>query len=189
MSSTKPRLLVVSPTPSHPANQGNSARIFVLARELMSRGFVADIAYYQLEDLTPTQHADMNAFWNEVHPFVPSGPFIQSLPTTWGCDDWCSAAFAEFVEGLHAVRGYTAVLVNYVWMSRVLDGLHDVVKVIDTHDIFADRHLTSLAAGHVPQWFYTTRAEEDRGLSRADLVVGITANETGRTQRPDQGSG
>ena len=52
-----PRVLVVSPVPSHPADQGNAARIQAMGRELMDRGVVCEFLYYATEGCAPAQRA------------------------------------------------------------------------------------------------------------------------------------
>lgn len=177
--SRAPRLLVVSPAPSHPAEQGNSARIQALGAALMARGVACEFLYYATEGCTPAQRVAMGAFWHALHvvPPVPTG--ASSFPGLWGLDDWCDASLVEEAARLHRRRRYDAVLVNYVWLSRVLEGVTGSFRIIDTHDLFGDRHLVARAAGIDPSWFFTTAAEEGRGLARADLVLGIQEEEAG----------
>src|SRR5260370_25595238 len=134
------RLLVVTPVVTHPATQGNSARIQALGQQLLSRGIAAELLYYGTEGLTARQEAAMSEFWSRFH-FVKSTPLPPpSLGSCWGVDDWCPDQLCERVRSLHALHRYAAVLVNYVWMSRVLVRLHDVLRIIDTHDLFGHRH-------------------------------------------------
>jgi hypothetical protein len=172
-----PRLLMVSPAPSHPADQGNSARIQVLGTALMARGVVCDFLYYATEGCSPSQREAMAGFWHALHvlPAVPTGPM--GFPGLWALDDWCDTSVVEHVAALQRRWRYDAVLVNYVWMSRVLEAVPDACRIIDTHDLFADRHLVARAAGIDPSWFFTTVAEEGRGLARADLVLAIQEEE------------
>jgi hypothetical protein len=168
-----PRVLVVSPIPSHPADQGNSARIQALAAELIGRGLVLEFFYYGMEGLTETQRAEMQAFWADFH-FMASVPLPDpKFGPCWGLDDWCPAALCDAVRALHDVRQYDAVLVNYVWMSRVLLDLPNTFRIIDTHDIFGDRNLVAVREGLEPRWFFTTMDEENNGFMRADLLIGI----------------
>lgn len=172
-----PRLLVVSPAPSHPADQGNSARIQGLGAALIARGVVCDFLYYATEGCSPAQHAAMTGFWHALHvlPPVPTGPM--GCPGLWAIDDWCDESLVEQVAALQRRWRYDAVLVNYVWMSRVLEAVPEAWRVIDTHDLFGDRHRVALAAGIDPSWFFTSVAEEGRGLARADLVLAIQEEE------------
>ena len=98
--SRAPRLLVVSPAPSHPADQGNSARIQALGAALMARGVVCDFLYYATEGCSPAQRAAMAAFWHALHvlPPVPTGPM--GFPGLWALDDWCDVALVEHVAAL-----------------------------------------------------------------------------------------
>jgi hypothetical protein len=172
-----PSILVVSPVVTHPASQGNSARVQALGQQLLSRGITVELLYYGMEGLTTGQEAAMSAFWSRFH-FVKSTPLPPpSLGSCWGVDDWCPDQLCDRVRSLHARNRYAAVLVNYVWMSRVLVDLPDVLRIIDTHDLFADRHLVCEAAGLEPRWFFTTADEESRGFERADIVIGIQSEE------------
>lgn len=168
-----PRILVISPMASHPANQGNSLRLLAFNRELMARGARIDLVYYGMEGLTPDAEAAMRAAWNDFI-YVPSQPLgRQSHATYWGIDDWCSDALCNAVDQLAAERRYDAIVVNYSWMSRVLEFCNIPVKIIDTHDMFADRRDKMMAAGLDPRWFFTSVAEERKAFARADIVIGI----------------
>jgi len=70
------------------------------------------------------------------------------------------------------------VLVEYVFLSKALTFFgSDILKILDTHDVFGDRHRMYMANGMAPHWFYTTVAEEQKGLARADVVVAIQPGE------------
>jgi glycosyltransferase involved in cell wall biosynthesis len=91
-----------------------------------------------------------------------------------GVDDWYDAGLTPQLEALHAQHGFDAVCVEYVFMSKALQAFPaGVVKILDTHDHFADRHLHYLRAGKQPEWFSTTPEDERCGLSRADVVLAI----------------
>lgn len=169
------RILIVSPIASHPADQGNAARIGAMGRELMARGVLCEFLHYATEGCTPAQEAAMSAFWRGGFRMVPpQPPARQGMPGAWALDDWCPAFLADEVARRHRGGRHDAVLVHYVWMSRVLEGVGaGALRVLDTHDLFGDRHLAARAQGLDPSWFFTTREEEARGLARADLVLAI----------------
>ncbi len=173
----QPSVLVLSPIASHPANQGNAARIQALALELRRRNIAVDFFYYGMEGLTSEQAEEMRRFWNRFI-FMRSLPLPRpSLPVTWGLDDWCPDALCEQVAATVAQHDYDAIIVNYVWMSKVLERLDGPLKIIDTHDLFGDRHIVAEQSKLEPRWFFTTIAEEDRGVARADVVIGIQKTE------------
>lgn len=171
------RILIVSPIASHPADQGNSARIQAFGREMMARGIICEFLYYTAEGLTPEQREAMAGFWHALHLVPAEAVGEPGLPGAWALDDWCPDSLAGRVAALQRAGRYDAVVANYVWMSRVLEGVSGALRVIDTHDLFGDRHLVARAQGLDPSWFFTTRAEEARGLARADLVLAIQEEE------------
>ena len=172
-----PRILVVSPIASHPAEQGNAARIQAFGREQMARGVVCDFLYYVGEGLSAAQRDAMAGFWHTLRTVPPEPAAEPRFPGCWGLDDWCPDPLVEQVAAAWRAGRHDAVVVNYVWLSRVLEGVSGVLRVIDTHDLFGDRHLVARAQGLDPSWFFTSPAEEARGLARADLVLAIQEEE------------
>jgi hypothetical protein len=93
-------------------------------------------------------------------------------------DDWYDPGANVYLDRFLSTHSIDAVMVEYVFMSRALLRVpDDVLKVIDTHDVFADRHRRYLANGMTPTWFSCSRRMEARGLRRADMVVAIQADE------------
>lgn len=174
------RILVVSPVPSHPPNQGNAARILAFGRELQLRGAVLDYLYYGMEGLTNDQRAAMSAFWHRFFFQASSPKKRPARASRWGIDDWCPEELRNYVRELVRTNRYHAIIVNYVWMSGVLVDLDIPCKVIDTHDLFSDRHKILERNDLDPRWFFTSVDEERRGFERADIVVGIQENESAR---------
>lgn len=79
---------------------------------------------------------------------------------------------------LQIEHGFDAVIVHYIFFSKALLAFpKNVLKIIDTHDIYTDRHHLLRKAGIVPEWFFTVRSEERRGLLRANRVIAIQKNE------------
>lgn len=177
------KILVVSPIPSHPAVQGNSVRIQAFGLELKRRGVRADFLYYGMEGLSKEQAEVMIGFWHRFF-FVRSQPLARpTFARSWGIDDWCADQLCDTVKDLVSVHQYDAVIVNYVWMSKVLAGFDGPLKLIDTHDLFGDRHLTAEEQSLEPRWFFTTIDEEHRGFERANVVIGIQQRESEQIQK------
>ena len=185
--STPLKVLVVSPIPSHPPVQGNSARILAFGSELRRRGMEADFLYYGMEGLSKEQAEVMIGFWHRFY-FVRSQPLRRAtFARSWGIDDWCADQLCDTVRTLAATHRYHAIIVNYVWMSKVLVGIDGPLKVIDTHDVFGNRHLTAEEQGLEPRWFFTTMKEECEGYERADIVIGIQENESAQIRERHSG--
>ena len=82
------------------------------------------------------------------------------------------------LRDLQLIHQFDAVVVNYVFFSKALRAFPDkVLKVIDTHDVYTDRHKKLLQHGLEPEWFFTSKGEEKKGLTRADRVIAIQPRE------------
>lgn len=174
------RILVISPIASHPEDQGNSVRIAAIGRQLQLLGHIVHFVYYPLEGLTQQQRITMSKEWDYFHTLPCQLPnTARTLGDFFGVDDWYDPKLGAYVADLHEKWAFDAAIVNYVWFSRALESLPDsVLKVVDTHDIFGDRHKRFAEIGLEPEWFYTTVDEERRGLTRAHRVWGIQDEES-----------
>jgi len=175
------RVLLVSPIPSHPPDQGNSARILGFGRMLQSAGLIVHFLYYTMEGLSAAQRAAMEACWDHFHP-VPCLPRAVKANGTapYRLDDWWDPSVAEVARALHKRWRFRAVIANYVWFSGILEAFGaDVLKVLDTHDVFGGRAERFVAAGLRPEWYFTTVEEEARGAARADILLAIQDEEAG----------
>lgn len=98
--------------------------------------------------------------------------------SNFAIDSWYNEGVDHIIKKLHRKHQYSSVIVEYVFMSKALlnfDG--SVLKIIDTHDIFTDRHLKYTNAGISDTFFSTTKKEESKGLDRADLILAIQDKE------------
>ena len=173
------RILMVSPVPSHPRDQGNAARITALGQWLRAQGAAVHFLYYALEGYSPESLAAMRACWDNVVLVEPRQ--FSLAPRAEGhhrLDDWYDEAVTVTAARLQARYCYRAVIANYVWCSAVLDAFGaETLKLLDTHDVFGGRDERFIEAGLAPEWFWTTAAEEARGLARADIVLAIQSTE------------
>jgi polysaccharide biosynthesis protein PslH len=70
------------------------------------------------------------------------------------------------------------VFSEYLFLSKAfLQFSADVRKVLDTIDVFTNRHRLYAQQGQPPVWFSTTRREERKALRRADVVIAIQEHE------------
>lgn len=173
----RPRILLVSPTYTHPANQGNSARIQAMGLHLKRAGIDVDVLFYVMEWAGDESISQMRSCWNAVHLLGAKPNKPQSFATCWGLDDWCPDELVDEVARLQSANGYDAVIVNYVWLSKALTAAGSALKILDTHDLFGDRHNLARRAGVEPNWYFTSIAEESRGFDRADIVIAIQKDE------------
>jgi hypothetical protein len=132
-----------------------------------------------MEGLSPQQHLDMQNCWDFFYFVRPQGPAaLPSFGTHFDIDDWYDHRVSETVENICSRYTIDICLTNYVWFSKVLDAVPKTAqKIIDTHDVFGDRHLVAKEAGLEPVWFYTTKELEAFALSRANLIFAIQDEE------------
>lgn len=187
------KILVISPTPTHPPNAGNRVRIFALSSALREMGHEVHFSFI------PTESADtveMARWWDGGYHSLPYTRKTQTytvfermtkwlservqpdLKYTYRIDDWFDDSVLELLRSLDSKFNFDAVLVEYVFISKAFEAFGErVIKILDTHDVFTDRHKLYLSNNRPPQWFSTTRRQEAIALSRADAVIAIQEKE------------
>jgi polysaccharide biosynthesis protein PslH len=176
--SMKPRALVVCFNRLLPSNQGNSRRIMQLVGFYQRQGFELDLLYHNEEGFDVSLSHALAKVFSRVTVVRSTAPKTIHPGHVCRIDEWYDAALSAAAREMHRLRGYSLAHANYIWYSPVLDALgKDVVKVLDTHDAFAERRAKYLAANMVPQWFSTSYEEEDAALRRADAALAIQKEE------------
>jgi polysaccharide biosynthesis protein PslH len=192
--STKRRALVFSPVPTHPTTHGNRARVVSMIDFLQGLGFEVHVAVLLREDRDepamrlaygeclhlipysrPSRQETMHGAWSRRARQI----FDSTLRYAYGGDDWYDNSVDKVLHRLDNEIGFDLAVVEYGFMSRALLALSSPqLKVIDTHDVFANRHMMFLNSGMVPSFYSTTPDEEKRCLLRANLILGIQPDET-----------
>ena len=187
------RILVISPTPTHPTNAGNRIRIRQLVDALCGLGHEVHLLVASREQSDP---AAMQAWLGERMHVTPYHwrPRRETLVSRlarwikqaidsdsrhlWRLDDWYDPELDAEIDRLQRQHRFEVVVVEYVFFSRALERFGpEVFKVIDTHDRFTMRHRLYLDMGLPAQFYSTTESDEARGLARADLVLAIQDKE------------
>lgn len=184
------KILIISPVPTHPSTRGNSARILYIASKMMEWGHEV---WFLHTSFQPGDERAMAAWWGAryIHhayqkPWrrfrffgipVPDRLHHGLLKRGWlhqRIDQLYDNSLDPVLRELQGRHGFDAVLVEYVNFSRALLQFgKKTLKLIDTHDIYADRHKRLLKASIQPEWFFLSHAEERKGLMRADRVMAI----------------
>lgn len=182
--------LIVSPVRSWPLDQGNHVRILAMGRMLQERGYSVHFLLSEMEGgVDDETRAAMARQWQMLRTVPYGHDRRRRHAEAWGADDWYDPALDAAIADLSAVWDYDLCLVNYAWYSRAFEALPaPVVRVLDTHDAFGDRHQRLYAAGTTPVWYFTRAEDEGRQLERADFVIAIQDQEEawfrGLTDRP-----
>ncbi|MCQ4159695.1 glycosyltransferase [Roseomonas sp. GC11] len=173
------RCLVISPTPSHPGNAGNRQRIQALLRRLKGFGHEVHLCFVMREAVEEQDLAAMRSAWDSLTTLpYDRRQERRSKGSHYGIDDWFPAPVEEAIRAIAEARSYDMVLVEYVFLSKALELFPaGTLKVIDTHDVFANRDRRLRDIGLEPAFFWTSPEEEGRGLDRADIVLAIQDEE------------
>jgi glycosyltransferase involved in cell wall biosynthesis len=189
------RALIVSPTPSHPADHGHRNRVRQTTNLLRDAGHEIDFVLYPMDDdwqcAIPPGLARMQAAWGGLVTVVPPSRKLHGPPagTHHTLDEWWDPALEAQIAFLCRRRAYDVMLVNYIFLSRAF--LHvprGCRRVLDTHDRLSGRRELFERHGAQAEFFFTTPAEEAAAFARADIVLAIKQSEAARfreiTTRP-----
>lgn len=188
------RILVISPVPTHPTQAGNCVRILNLIQVLEELGH--DIHFLHVTYQAGNSAAMLSCFGNRFHSYNYQRPWRKyrflGLPipdrisrhiVNWGwlsqhIDQFYDFGLDEYIHELHKKYDYSVAIVEYVFFSAALNALPSTVhKLIDTHDVYTNRHHLLRRSGLAVDWFFTTKREEAKGLLRADCILAIQNEE------------
>jgi len=189
------KLLIISPTPTHPQNAGNRIRVYNLSAALKKLGFEVHFLFIELEE---GDKDAMNCYWKDkVYYFcskrqLPVSPPLNILKRfyysfkyssderkyNFHIDDWYDKKLDKFLVGLQKKEQFGTVFVEYIFLSKALLNFEEnVLKVLDTHDMFTSRFKMYLKNNQQPQWFSTYEKEETKALNRADIIIAVQEHE------------
>jgi len=171
-------LLIFSPVLTHPQNEGNCKRIYTLTKYLQELGHTIHFVYFTQNGLPETSYEQMRQQWDSL-TIIEKTKEIEESTEGYKLDDWYQEDIHPVIREIVDLFSIDAVLVNYLMQSKLLEYVPDhILKIIDTHDIFADRHLLFKGTDTLPYtWYSISKEDEIRGLNRADIVLAIQEEE------------
>jgi glycosyltransferase involved in cell wall biosynthesis len=93
-------------------------------------------------------------------------------------DFWYWPHWDGQIKAFAAKHEFDVVIAEYVFFSKALLNFgEDVMKVIDTHDVFTDRQKKHKERNIKRCFKYLSRTEEAKGLARADRILAIQKHE------------
>ncbi len=195
----KKKILIISPTPTHPTIAGNSARIFAMIELLKSQHYQIDFLLATNDEVDITAN---KAYWGEkfyIHTNFTTKESLNILKKLLRkflefFGNLFSIAYFKYnklidhyypdglngcISKLYKKNKYDIVIVEYVVFSRAFNCFpSSVKKILDTHDQFCNRYETYLKNGLTPTWYSLFPHEEFKGLNRADVIIGIQEKES-----------
>jgi len=182
----KKRILMISPVPTHPTTAGNRASIYQILKSLREMGHDVQFLYVNTEPWQADEEK-MAECWGSGFHFVPykyprrsltryasrlkflfAKGFRELLPVDYAYDNSLDNYLTQLAQNVK----FDVVMVEYIFWSKALECFGpDVIKVIDTHDVFTNRHLLHRKTSMAFRWYSTSASEEGKALSRADIVI------------------
>lgn len=175
---------MISPTPSHPQDQGNRRRIYEICKAFQSDGYLVHFIWYAHEwggVINETSLIEMQEMLDYLHivPINPSRQNYKKVGAGNSLDEFWTDSISHMIQWCQLNFDFDFVWINYVLYSKAcLPFKKDsTVTLIDTHDVLGQR-FDLLGDENVEQQFYSlTQEEENKGLKRADIVVAIQDEE------------
>lgn len=196
------RLLVIADIGVGPPHHGNRSRMKAVLTALRDLGYEIHFAGVKMD---PTEreatrpHVDKWVADFEVPQRLSHFPvriqtqitrlanalaprFMRRLGASAGeVDHWFHPTWLPQARALQERERYPRVVVHYVFHSAFLKAFPSQTrKVLDTHDVFANRDLRLADAGLPVDhgWISMSPEAEAEGLNRADVVIGIQDHES-----------
>lgn len=190
------KILIVSPEPTHPPNQGHRARILNLCQGLKNKG--AKIDFLLMTSSKDKKFTEMEKFFGKSHLFIHNNRrvlFKQKIYNlfhqlyknnivrperayNYKLDDFFDNSVKKLYKRILKENTYDMVIVEYVFLSKILEYTpNNIIQVIDSHDIFANRWKIFIDIGVKPHWYSISSEDEIKGLNRAEIIIAIQNNE------------
>lgn len=172
-------ILFISPIPTHPTLHGNRARTLAIVEALQQEGHRIHFIYGVREPVSEQDQEEMHMLFTSFSCMYPDQPKrFESKPKIYELDEWWINSVEKKVDFYINHYSIDLVIVNYVWFSKALSFVpRSIPTLIDTHDLFADRHVGLKKLGLEPSFFYTSKKQEDKGFARATHLIAIQDEE------------
>jgi hypothetical protein len=93
-------------------------------------------------------------------------------------DEWWDDNIAQHLTWLFQRKRFDILFVNYTFLAKAFEyAPPEVIKILDTHDLFSGRRELLENFGVAAEFFYTSADREKVALDRADAVIAIKESE------------
>jgi glycosyltransferase involved in cell wall biosynthesis len=177
------KILIISPTSTHPPFSGNAKCILSYAEMLTEAGY--DIFFLWVADYNSTleEEALTRKYWKDNLTIFKLNLFHRVLKAfyryirfnirgNYKIDDFHPYGIKRVLKKIQKNTHFDSVIVNYVFFSKVFKHINNSKKILYTHDVFTNKYQHT---GN--PWFSVTANEEAKALDRADTILAIQENE------------
>jgi len=177
------KLLFISSIPSHPVTAGNRTSMRNYVELLKKNGY--EVYYFFITiNVEQPDVIPMLEYWGE-NLYIYHPPFykwqlrvmkyyrlLTRKNLVYNVDDWTPIGASGKLKKMCKKYHFEAVMINYIWLSKLLKGLTCKVKIIHTHDVYSFRN-ERLGT----KWFSVTPEQEAKALNRADVSLAVQEDE------------
>jgi polysaccharide biosynthesis protein PslH len=188
------KIAILSTVPAVPPTAGNRSRIFAVIRSLRQLGHTVSFVYLPSKLTDAPDHALHFAEFGDEGYIPLSETALASASFRvkrlyWrlrrkllatlrfdsggycGLDEFFPNSLKAQLKSLQARHKFDVVICEYLFHSAALLAFPaGVLKILDTHDSFSDRHKLFSRNNY---WFSVPPSEQARGFRRADVVLAI----------------
>tara|TARA_B100000929_G_C15504175_1_gene418335 strand:+ start:1991 stop:3220 length:1230 start_codon:yes stop_codon:yes gene_type:complete len=194
------RVIVVSPVVSHKAMSGNSERVRQLVSILESLGCEVHFVLHPIREISDRRNGDgMVEHYGPRYYELNDGQIFEG---TWYQrllnffkrktplkkfafikdkifeDAYVTRSLSEEFKSIVEKVKPTTVICEYVLLSKLVEGLEEnIVRIVDTHDRFANRNKRIRERNGHGLWWELTHDQERFLLKRFDYALAIQRNE------------
>jgi hypothetical protein len=191
------KILIVSPVVSYPQASGNTTRISELCECLLKNGFDVHFCFYSSRYFESHKKDNlMEEKWaGKFHQLISSKPTLKQralqklkkITSKWQrniitnfildfhfSDHVANKADAKNFKELTTKIKPNVVIVEYASLSELVTLLpQNIIKVVDTHDVFAYRNKRIRNEGGFSAWMSFFPWQENKMLKRFNTVLAI----------------
>lgn len=175
------KVLIVSDVPTSPVVAGN--RVCISAYSSLLKSF-CDVYFLYISPVNNNEDYQETAKEWDGHFFFHKVDALQnklnglvykhkSLYNVLGVDFFYPWFLCRKVRKLQEKYSFDGIIINYIWLSKIANGLDGVPIILFTHDVFTFRN-KKLGYSH---WITCTPNEEAKCINRVDYVLAIQEKE------------
>jgi glycosyltransferase involved in cell wall biosynthesis len=183
MRTPRRSVLVLSTTPPIPREYGNRNRVHQTISFFRSMGFGVSFLLYPLDrewvGNVPFYYRQLIDMFDYC-AVIPNSKKLHQNAVGYHheIDEWWDDNIAGHLMWIFQRKRFDALLVNYTFLTKAFEyAPSNVIKILDTHDLFSGRRELFEKFGIPPEFFYTSPEQESVALDRADAVLAIKQSE------------
>jgi hypothetical protein len=178
-------ILIIAPFPSHPVNAGNRTGLITYIDLLKGMGY--NVQYLWISENYHHSEIELNLtknYWEDNFYFYHKNILncllerirrvnLFKKPGNYSLDEKYPIGIKKFLLAILRREQFDAVIINYVFFSKLFNFLKNEKKILFTHDVFTNKYEKT-----GDTWFSLNPLDEAKGLNRAEIILSVQEEET-----------